>query len=90
MCYNCLNSGPCRLIFFINSPPFNGTVREGLEDMSLLEELCHWRYALRFQETVAFLVFSLYNLLVDEDVSPPLFLLPSLCSATMNSNALKQ
>lgn len=30
-------------------PPFGGTVLEGLVDMTLLEEICNWEWALRFQ-----------------------------------------
>ena len=30
--------------------PVSGTVREELEDMALLEEVCHWEWDLRFQK----------------------------------------
>ena len=43
-------NSPHRLIYLNTWSPVGRTVLEGLESMALLEEVCHWGWALRFQK----------------------------------------
>jgi hypothetical protein len=43
-------NGSHRLIYLNTCPPVGGTVWEGLGGVALLEEVCHWGWALMFQK----------------------------------------
>lgn len=43
-------NGPQRFIYLNVWFPFGGNARAGFGAMTLLEEVCHWRWALRFQK----------------------------------------
>ena len=52
--------------------PVGGTVWEGLRGVALLEKVCHWGQAWRFQKPTLFPDVSFYLMFVDEDVSSQL------------------
>ena len=48
-CDSLNENGPQRLLSLNTWPPVGGTVWEGLGHVALLEEVCQWGQALRFQ-----------------------------------------
>jgi len=56
-----------------------GTVWEGFGGVALLEEVCHWEWALRFQRSMPFPVSALCLLLMDRHVSSQLLLPQHAC-----------
>lgn len=65
--------------------PVNGNVWEGFGNVALLEEVCHWEQALKFQKTSTIPSMHLCFLLLDQDMNSRLF----LCSAIMGCNPPK-
>ena len=58
-------SPPHRLMSLNAWSSIGGTVWEGLEGVSLLVEVCHWKWALGFQKPVPFLLSSLCLVLMN-------------------------
>ena len=56
----------------------------------MLEKVRHWGWALRFPKPLPFPVSYLCPLLVDEDVTSPLFLPPHLHVTIMDSGSISQ
>lgn len=56
---------PQGLIHLNTWSPAGSTVWEGLRGVALLQEVCHWEWALRYQKPTPFLVSSLCLVLVD-------------------------
>ena len=73
-------NGSQRLIYLNACYPVHGTVLETLGDMSLLEEVCHWRCALGFQNLmpVPVSVFESLSLCLSHSVFATLCLSQSL------------
>lgn len=68
--------------------PVSGTVMEQLGNVTLLEEVCFYGQVLTFQPTCA-IPRSLSLLLVDQNASSQLFLLPCAYFAIIDPNLLK-
>jgi hypothetical protein len=49
---------------------------EGSGDVALLEEMCHWEWALRFKDPISFPVSSLCFLFMSQEVSSHLDIAP--------------
>jgi hypothetical protein len=60
---------PHRLICLNTWSSIGGIVWEGLGGVDLLEEVCHWGWALRFNRVAPLLVCSLCLMLAERDVS---------------------
>lgn len=68
--YRGLNENEFHGLICLNTlSPAGETVWEELEDVALLEELCHWRWTLRFKEIHATLNYPLCLLFVGQDMS---------------------
>lgn len=72
-------NGPYRLMYFNIWFSAGLTIRERLEGMVLLEEVCHWERTLRLLKLMPFPVNSLCLLLVDKDVRSQLLLQHRAC-----------
>lgn len=75
-----------RLICLTIWYPVGRIVWKWLGGVSLLENMCHWGWDLRFQKTSAFHTMHPCLLLVDQAVSSQLFLLLSHWWITIESN----
>ena len=82
MCGGLNENAPHRLICLNTWSLIGGTICERLGGVSLLEQVCHWEEALRLQKTCPLS-------LVNGEVRAELFLLPSTCFTTMDSNPLR-
>jgi hypothetical protein len=57
----------------------SGTVQEDLQDVTLLEQMCHWGQAMRFQKPISFLDLLLCIMLIVLDLSFQLLLWNYAC-----------
>lgn len=57
--------------------------------MALSEEVCNWGWGLRLQKPIAFPVYSLCLVVVDQDASAQLFLLLQFCFDFIDCDPLK-
>jgi hypothetical protein len=65
-----------RLIYLNTWSSVGGTLWEGLEGVALLEEVCHWKWGLRFQKLMPLPISALSLLL---PLSPSLCICVCLC-----------
>jgi hypothetical protein len=61
------------------APKDGRTIWEGLRGVALLEEVCYWRWVLRFQKLMPFLVSSLCFMLANKDINSHLMLQSHAC-----------